>query len=656
MSRVQDNIDAANAKHRSKSSSSGGTISDAEAKRREEELAAANAKAAKDAKDAADARAKKAPDALKSKDKNEYGQTLADIAAIGQAKSDKQAQQVTGKLVTPIPVEQYSKPANQIVEKLITKNDIAVGVESNYLNASFEKADYDKEIERITSVLPVTEFLNPKSGETYSTKQEVAINNQVSLTTTPFPVYTNPKTGDIIPNINAYVEENRIPVIANPKLTIEEFKKELTTMPTYDLTNLEQTGMNLNAQGVIINPTFSQSGGASGLNVGTPVSGKNIQEVAKSYFENVRTSSSKQAIDIALATTGITAVKLASQGIKPALTVGSVILSKPAVSASESVMGIIPDQSILGQVAKGSVFLAATPLIGTAYTAEIAKSLAISPVGTYQGMKGFIKEKPYEFGTMVVGSGFRFDVKIPDVSLDAFKLEKSPYSISLGKDIKAFTAAETATKLQEGRFKVSYEVPKVIQTAYTLTVDRFLGNYKPVKTVATGEKFIKNVNSPSGAEFDIGLIPERGTKPKIDINLLSKTDAIPKKNPTIETANAFQKSVLEQVKKNDDVIAGSFAGKILFEGARKPGDVDIAAKNPLKLAKAIQNANKDIEINPHKVNNIEVVAVSDKFGNKSDIVNIKGYNSVRRLWGFGSLKTVDVQGFKVLEPDRKSVV
>lgn len=153
----------------------------------------------------------------------------------------------------------------------------------------------------------------------------------------------------------------------------------------------------------------------------------------------------------------------------------------------------------------------------------------------------------------------------------------------------------------------------------------------------------------------IELIPGRMDKLKIDpakaVKKYGKDIPLVDKPKLPEFTNKLEKIAVDIAKKQGDVYVGSGAAKVLIKRTRTGLDVDLVSKNPLKSAQLIaKQAGEGAKISPHKVNGIDVIAVTDKFGNKIDVVSISGYKSVRSLFGYGDLKTIEVEGLKLLRP------
>ena len=251
------------------------------------------------------------------------------------------------------------------------------------------------------------------------------------------------------------------------------------------------------------------------------------------------------------------------------------------------------------QILRGALYGASIliPGVGYAYGTQIVKGLATSPRQTIGGIATYAKENPYEFGAM----------------------------LSTGKAI---------------------EVAKV-------KITKLRPDYKAVETTVIGERIIKGVKG-EGGKFDIGIIPERGSKLDIKPSKLAKKYAsdIPLiDKPKLPIFTKLEKIGIDVAKKQGDTYVGSGAAKVLIKGTRTGLDVDIVSKNPLKTAELIaKKSGEGTKISPHKVKGIDVVAVTDKFGNKIDVVSRSGYSSARSLFGYGDLKTVEVEGLKLLRP------
>lgn len=100
---------------------------------------------------------------------------------------------------------------------------------------------YNEEAERLKSVTPREGYYNPKTGKVFEEKQTVKI-GKAELTSTPYKVFLDPKTGEPIRDIKKYIEENRIPTVlpSQKKISAEEFGKALKEIQTRDLLNIPQ--------------------------------------------------------------------------------------------------------------------------------------------------------------------------------------------------------------------------------------------------------------------------------------------------------------------------------------------------------------------------------------------------------------------------------
>ena len=125
---------------------------------------------------------------------------------------------------------------------------------------------------------------------------------------------------------------------------------------------------------------------------------------------------------------------------------------------------------------------------------------------------------------------------------------------------------------------------------------RISPRFKPVVTEALGVQKIKGVKI-KGKKADIGLIPEgKGLKIDFDDALLKKVDIPLEQKPTLPKLTAQQRSILDVVRKQDDLLTGSLAQKTLLkkEFTRSFGDIDIAATRPGQTAKLIKQRLGDV--------------------------------------------------------------
>lgn len=400
-----------------------------------------------------------------------------------------------------------------------------------------------------------------------------------------------------------------------------------------------------------------------------------FKDLWNDYKKNIQTSSNDQALQLALiglpVAKGLTLVNPIPIAKKFLSTTGGKLFTaglitspviSPAIEYADKRFLYQPTSKIgrFGKSAVEGAVIGGNPFLAGVFLEKLGKSVITSPYSTAESM---LINYPETLG-FIAGGGLKVEGKLPKYEIG--KIEGVKSNFEFGKDIKA-----ELLNYEKGYLKVSYEVPfkKTRDMIWTQTVDRALGNYKKLETNALGERTIKGAKGTT-ENFDIGIIPERGAELKINTDLINSKDIFQKENPTINELNSFQKSVLDVVKKQNDVIGGSFAGKILFEGARKPGDIDIVARNPIETANLIRDSMQreilksqinditlikekleGVKISPHKVNNIDVVTIEDAFGNKADIVSIKGYKSVRKLLGFGDLKTINVEGFRLIRPE-----
>lgn len=559
-----------------------------------------------------------------------------------------------------LPTKQVQQQAQEKI--LYNQKGEAIGVESGYLGKSIAIENYNKELERIKSVLPQEKYFNPATGQVYDKKNIVIPAKGVDITNTPVRVYVDPQTNKPIQDLNKYVQEKNIPRGQSQQqkvITFEEAQKSIYE-PIYDIKSIPSSYY----------PRLDTGQASPLLNVGPDIDISSFKAFGESYLRNIKDiESTKSAIDTALILKTIP-LALSKEVYQVPIKFTKKLLETRAgklflggVATAEITAPVISklDERFLPQpktkvgkfskaVVEGAV-ITSSPYLAGVYLEQLGKSVVTK--GPAETIIEMGVNYPETLG-YIAGGSLRVKTEFPGLRLEDMKFAKDLQKGKLGFGTKEPLPEKLASFFEklDVEVKVAYEVPfkKTFQKVRTLTVDKLLGTYKPVETSIIGEKKIKGAKGTKG-EFDIGLIPERGAKPEINAELIKIQEVITKENPIVRAEGEFQKKVLEIVKKNQDVLGGSFAGKVLFEGTRKPGDIDIISKDPLRTAQDIQAIMPEVTVKPHKVNKIDVVAVEDIFGNKADIVSIKGYRSVRKFFGLGGLKTVKVGEFKVLRPE-----
>lgn len=147
------------------------------------------------------------------------------------------------------------------------------------------------------------------------------------------------------------------------------------------------------------------------------------------------------------------------------------------------------------------------------------------------------------------------------------------------------------------------------------------GKNRKIITSATGEKTIKNIKGVG----DIEIIPEGGLKLDVDPLRAVKEANIQKilrETPKIPKTSSAEKRLLKVVKRNNDIVTGSFAQEALVKKqfSRKHKDIDVLTKDRPKLIKDLKKEfGKDIKFRKLK-NSIELI-----FKNKviADLVKLE---------------------------------
>jgi len=164
--------------------------------------------------------------------------------------------------------------------------------------------------------------------------------------------------------------------------------------------------------------------------------------------------------------------------------------------------------------------------------------------------------------------------------------------------------------------------------------------FKGVKTSPLGVQSIKNVNKVG----DIEIILQRGTKLKTNPKAVVKNYNVGgklKKSPTIpKTTSKVEKEVLSLVKKNGDIVTGSFARETLLKKqfSRIHKDLDIASKDIPGLVKLIKNKygkRASFKVKPNsvlvKINGKEVADLVPLSKAEAGFIKKFGYKTINGL-------------------------
>jgi len=164
--------------------------------------------------------------------------------------------------------------------------------------------------------------------------------------------------------------------------------------------------------------------------------------------------------------------------------------------------------------------------------------------------------------------------------------------------------------------------------------------FRGVKTSSLGIQSIKNVNKVG----DIEIILQRGTKlktnPKAVVKEFSVNNKL-KKNPTLpKTTSKVEKEVLALVKKNGDIVTGSFARETLLrkQFSRVHKDLDIASKDIpglIKLIKARYGNKASFKVKPNsvlvKINGKEIADLVALSKAEAGFIKQFGYKTINGL-------------------------
>ncbi len=172
-------------------------------------------------------------------------------------------------------------------------------------------------------------------------------------------------------------------------------------------------------------------------------------------------------------------------------------------------------KSRLGKFAKAGVegaIITTSPFLVGAYLEQLGKSAVTNP---YETGKSFVKNYPETLG-FIAGGGLKVEAKLPKLDLKDIKLEKSPQSLTFGKEIQGELA-----RFQEGVLKVSYQVPFTIKQ---YKIDLLKKGYEGAGGLELAPLEFRKEQSASLKEFKIF----KGEKIKVGNLRLDRLKDIPK--------------------------------------------------------------------------------------------------------------------------------
>ena len=162
------------------------------------------------------------------------------------------------------------------------------------------------------------------------------------------------------------------------------------------------------------------------------------------------------------------------------------------------------------------------------------------------------------------------------------------------------------------------------------------------------ESFVKTKRP----EMELALIEKGHAAPELNVMLLQRIrEALPvvqSSNMKIPIVTKEQQVILNVVRRNGDILGGSFAQKIVLPESRMFKDIDIASRNPERSAKeVIRLLGKDYT---YKTNSFGTYTIYNKRTGKelADFVPFSRYKDVRPFLGLGPIPTLNVEGYKVL--------
>lgn len=547
----------------------------------------------------------------------------------------------------------YRKTQGEKGEKFIYDNYGNIkGVESEYFGQSIPYENYIKEVNRLKEVLPQVKYLQKGTGELLSEKKKVMLGD-IELAPEQFKVYTDPRTGSVITDINKYLIEERIPTGITPKdkpilRTKEDFWKLIEErIPTYDIISLEFIGIDKKG-GVLY------SGQTSGLYVGGTYNFSS-KKAFKESFINILTDwkSTESAFDLALIGSGISGGRLFSLPKKLlnsplAITIGTLDVvgaytgTNKYISETLKLSGLGLQSTSLGvksQFLKYPMFITGVGIETISYLpAQSKKELILD---------------------LSLGGAFVSKSRLISYPVKSFIVGASGYQVVTGetagqKGLGVLGLLALSPDIVKGIRVGSYRLsPDYVKTRTDITGIKYsdvdLGYQKLNIEKMTYEIFKNNVKvefiPPRKADFAGDIFPIK----------TMASDLALKTKPELPKVTAEQKAILDIVKQEGDIVSGSFAQQTLIKNARQFKDLDILSYEPMKLASKIQSTYPNLF-------RVEQKTITDSPLGKFDIYKVYSKETGKQLADIDPIKfgeeglaifsqQIKVEGLKLLSPD-----
>jgi len=491
--------------------------------------------------------------------------------------SSMQTAPTGAKILTAEAVSNYERSQKQIATNIIRdETGKPIIIETAALGGgmkSYKVEDYNKEVARLQSVIPIAKFYDPNSKKIYDTENILlkTKTGEVILSTTPVKVYVDPRNNKPITDLNQYLIDNRIPTNL-PKeklkeLSFSEFKTLLKEYkPTYDIKSIPSGYKSLAEQQMEYEAVY---GGAA------PITASDIALLASGVLAPVKLGAAK---------IGKVAVSQFGAGFIAGPIVGPILtdFEKALIYQPTSIPGRFLKAAATGKIISKSPFLTGV------FAEQIAESVYKDAAGTAKSM--LTTDLPETLG-FIAGGGIKVEAKIPKAKITEFKPSISDSNLEFEATLK------TIQKLEPPSLKISYEVPF---TTKAYSIDVLKGEYgKALEDIPPEFRQLKN-------DLEIVFARAKGADISVGNLRLERLKELPK---DIETLNIIKDFIREK----GLIVGGTTAIETLRLGGeslnlkRAPRDLEIydpLKRNSKELANELLNrlkfANKKVFLDSKK--------------------------------------------------------